>query len=586
MRASQDMLSSITDADNWLQENGSENAITVTETTDAAGGTGTTYTMSAGDTFIGTLGFDGDWDWVGITLTAGVTYTISMNAGTMADPYLWLLDSGGTAVVTDDDGGPGVNAEIVFTPSSSGTYYIAADSYYHQPGIGGSDIGTYSVTVTTGGPPPGGGDPLESITWGYTAPAVVNVYFVPGGVTFDDAYGAPQTTSTWTAAEIAQAMAAFETFEDVANVTFNVVTDPSQADFMMVESTDPNSALGYWGVGGGTVTLDGTPFSGLDGFGVFYSGDPSWSTAGLQQGGFGFITLIHEIGHGMGLAHPHDTGGTSTVMNGVTSPFGDLGDYNLNQGIYTTMTYNDGWQTAPHGASTATGYGYQGTPMAFDIAVLQSIYGANTSHNTGNNSYVLPSSNGNGTFYSAIWDAGGTDTIAHTGSAAAVIDLREAPLTYSENGGGYVSYVSGIHGGFTIANGVVIERAEGGSGGDSITGNTAANWLDGNGGNDTILGGEGNDTIIGGRGNDVLTGDEGADIFAFVLGDNTMTMTDFEPGVDDLAFVGLPGGFTVADLIPFVSQVGHDVVIAAGGQQVVFEDTLLSELSAGDVIFV
>ncbi len=133
---------------------------------------------------------------------------------------------------------------------------------------------------------------------------------------------------------------------------------------------------------------------------------------------------------------------------------------------------------------------------------------------------------------------------------------------------------------------MVIERAEGGSGGDSITGNTAANWLDGNGGNDTILGGEGNDTIIGGRGNDVLTGDEGADIFAFVMGDNTMTMTDFEPGVDDLAFVGLPGGFTVANLIPFVSQVGNDVVIAAGGQQVVFEDTLLSELSAGDVIFV
>ncbi|WP_111734160.1 pre-peptidase C-terminal domain-containing protein [Roseovarius amoyensis] len=565
---------------NWLHDNDRENSLAVTETTDAAAGIGTAYTMSAGDTFNGTLGFDGDQDWVGITLTAGVSYTIDMTAGTMADPYLWLFDSSG-GYITHNDDSAGLNSQIVFTASSTGTYYIAADSFENNGGTS-VDTGTYSVTVTVTEP----ADPLDSITWGDTAPAVINVFFVPGGVTFDDAYGAPQITSTWTAAEIAQAMEAFEAFENVADVTFNVVNDPNQADFLMVESTDPNSALGYWGVGGGSITANGTPYSGLDGWGVFYGGDASWTTAGLQQGGYAFITLIHEIGHGMGMAHPHDTGGSSTVMDGVSSAFGDFGDYDLNQGIYTTMSYNDGWQTAPHGASSSYGYGWQGTLMALDIAVMQDLYGANMSHNTGNDAYVLPSSNGAGTYYSSIWDAGGTDTIAHTGSAAAVIDLRAATLTYSDGGGGYVSYVEGIHGGFTIANGVVIERAEGGSSGDAITGNEASNWLDGNGGNDIILGGEGNDTIIGGGGNDMLTGEEGADIFAFVMGDNTMTMTDFEPGVDDLALVGLRDGFTVANLIPFISQVGDDVVIAAGGQQVVFEDTRLSELSAGDVIFV
>ena len=549
------------------------NARTITETTDASGSTATSYTMSVGDTFSGTLGFSGDTDWVGISLTAGVSYTISMNGGTVSDPYLRLYDSNGVQIAYDDDGGPGLNAQLVFTPSTSGTYYIGADNWSD------SDTGTYTVAVTEN-------SPLDSITWGYTAPAVINVYFVDGGVTFDDSYGAPQTTSTWTAAEQAQAMAAFEAFEDVANVTFNVVTNPNQADFFMVESTDPNSALGYWGVGGGTVTLNGTAYGGLDGFGVFYGGDSSWTTAGLQQGGYGFVTLIHEIGHGMGLAHPHDTGGTSTVMNGVSSPFGDFGDFDLNQGIFTTMSYNDGWQTAPHGASPSLAYGWQGTLMALDIAVLQSLYGANMSHNAGNNSYVLPSSNGAGTFYSSIWDAGGTDTIVHNGSGNAVIDLRAATLTYSEGGGGYVSHVQGIHGGFTIANGVVIERAEGGSGRDSITGNEAANWLDGNAGNDTIFGGAGNDTMLGGRGDDVLTGEDGADIFAFVMGDNSLTITDFEPGVDDLAFVGLPSGFTASNLLPFISQVGSDVMIAAGGQQVVFENTLLSELSGGDVIFV
>ena len=115
--------------------------------------------------------------------------------------------------------------------------------------------------------------------------------------------------------------------------------------------------------------------------------------------------------------------GGSTIMTGVSSDMGDLGTYNLNQGIFTTMSYNDGWQTAPHGSPPSEGYGYQSTMMALDIAVLQSKYGANTSHATGNNSYVLPGSNGTGTYYEAIWDAGGTDEITYGGSRRTYIDL-------------------------------------------------------------------------------------------------------------------------------------------------------------------
>ncbi|HCS70124.1 MAG TPA: hypothetical protein DIW51_09170, partial [Rhodospirillaceae bacterium] len=436
-------------------------------------------------------------------LTAGTQYTFTMTAGTMLDPYLWLLNSSGTAIVTNDDAS-GLNSAITYTPTASGTYYIAADSYYHQAGIPGDDPGTYTLTMTDGGtpppPPPGGGGPLDSITWGYTAPSVINVYFVPGGVSFDDPYDSPQGTSSWSTYEQQQAMLAFETFENVANVTFNVVTDPNQADFFMVESTDPDSSLGYWGVGGVDVSIDGTNYTQLDGHGVFYNGGQGWTTSGLQQGGYGFITLIHEIGHGMGLAHPHDTGGTSSVMSGVTSAFGDLGDFNLNQGIFTTMSYNDGWQTAPHGASPSNNYGWQGTPMAFDIAVLQALYGANMSTNTGNNTYTLFTANqpaGQNAFYSAIWDADGIDTIVNPGDQAAIIDLREAPLTYAANGGGYVSHVSGIHGGFTIAAGVVIENATGGGGTDTIIGNAVSNVLEGGGGNDSLNGGAGADILNG-----------------------------------------------------------------------------------------
>jgi hypothetical protein len=65
-----------------------------------------------------------------------------------------------------------------------------------------------------------------------------------------------------------------------------------------------------------------------------------------------------------------------------------------------------------------------------------------------------------------------------------------------------------------------------------------------------------------------------------------MTIIDFEPGADVLVLGNLRAGFTVADLLPFVSQDGSDVVIRAGLQEVRFADTLLSDLSGGDVLFV
>jgi len=67
-----------------------------------------------------------------------------------------------------------------------------------------------------------------------------------------------------------------------------------------------------------------------------------------------------------------------------------------------------------------------------------------------------------------------------------VISLEAATLDYSATGGGVVSYVKGIHGGFTIANGVVIENATSGKGDDWLQGNAGANRLDGGAGRDTV----------------------------------------------------------------------------------------------------
>ena len=194
----------------------------------------------------------------------------------------------------------------------------------------------------------------------------------------------------------------------------------------------------------------------------------------------------------MGLAHPHDGGGEAdrTKFPGVSSP-SSTGTNGLNQGIWTTMTYNSGWKSQP---ATSYSYGWEGSLMAFDIAALQKLYGANMNTATGNNTYKLPDTLGSGTYWSSIWDAGGSDTISNEGSVlASTINLNAAPLI-GVNAGGYVSYAPGVPGGFTIANGVVIEIAIGGLGNDVLVGNAADNTLDGGPGADRMNGGMGNDS--------------------------------------------------------------------------------------------
>jgi serralysin len=235
-------------------------------------------------------------------------------------------------------------------------------------------------------------------------------------------------------------------------------------------------------------------------------------TDSFDMGGYDFITLLHEIGHGLGLAHPHDDGGNSSIYSGVSSS-GDMGDNNLNQGIFTTMSYIDG-NPANFSSHSDVGYGYQATPMAFDIAAIQELYGANNSHNTGSNTYTLPTVNAqnSNTYWSCIWDAGGTDTISNSGSSiACTINLNAAPLT-GANAGGYISSNSAINGGFTIANGVTIENATGGSGNDTLTGNSGNNTLDGGSGNDTMVGGTGNDTYVVDSTSDTVTESSGQGI--------------------------------------------------------------------------
>ncbi len=62
-----------------------------------------------------------------VHLKAGVRYTINLTS--KYDNYLYLENSQGRLITSDDDGGAGANARIIYTPTASGIYQIVTTSY-------------------------------------------------------------------------------------------------------------------------------------------------------------------------------------------------------------------------------------------------------------------------------------------------------------------------------------------------------------------------------------------------------------------------------------------------------------------------
>ena len=369
-------------------------------------------------------------------------------------------------------------------------------------------MGTAIVSET--GVPDTGNVLIDSLVWGSkwesTGPVKITVGYYPTVDNYNY-YGQYLGQRGLSATELAAIANTVAEFAKYINVDFVLMgADPNEvSDIQFVLSND--QSIGYLGEAAPPGEQGYDP-GGNQGFSEVwvYTNNYASRSGTLGKGGYDYITFVHEFGHAMGLAHPHDTGGTasdpSLIFPGVTSPFGSYGDGSLNQGIFTTMSYNDGWPAVV--SNGAVGYGYQAGLMALDILALQYIYGARNdagtddTNNDGNidDVYVLPTRNAVGTGYSSIYDTDGVDTISFAGTANCTIDLRAATGLAEAGGGGFVSFGKGVKGGFTIAVGVVVENATGSRGADTLIGNDSDNVLTGNAGKDRMTGGLGADTFV------------------------------------------------------------------------------------------
>ncbi len=462
-----------------------------------------------------------DVDTYTFEVVAGTVYTFELNGGAdyntdfldvpegELDSLLAIYDSAGNLVASNDDiSFPGdISSRVSFIAEETGTYYLDALAYPDQ-------TGGYSITAAE--VPLADLSPLDALDWVNADNIVPNednivyVYFGDSDQNFDQTGddGGPMVTIDWNDYEVDQVMDALEEYEKILGFQYEYTDNEEEATFRLLKTESEQYGAYFF-------PQDPAFGENNQGVGVFNVLSGGWSfdqQQSLQQGGFSFAVILHEFGHAHGVAHPHDNGGGSDILLGVVGASGtaeSYGIFDLNQGVYTVMSYNDAYDLGPNGPSPFTaagiGNGWSGTLGAFDIAVLQQRYGIINDFATGDDVYELADDNQQGAYYETIWDTAGIDEIRYTGRKSAQIDLLAATIDYSPTGGGAASIVDGIFGGYFIAGGVEIENASGGSAADVLLGNDLDNVLSGNGGDDFLMGRGGTDVLDGGRGFDTAS---------------------------------------------------------------------------------
>lgn len=339
----------------------------------------------------------------------------------------------------------------------------------------------------------------------------LNYYFynLSDGLIGIDGFG--KTLAEWTDTQKENYRTAIHSWDKVCELVLTEVYTLEEADIKLFLIDDAS----YFYLGHAW-------FPGDDNKGQVYVSLNNATDEDFTVGSYDYVTMVHELGHSFGLAHPHDNGGTSTLFPGVNGPW-NLGTNQQNQTMFTVMSYND--LNGPLTPDEIQSYGFIKGPMAYDIFTIQKIYPGTVVQNEGNTTYTLAVSNQEGTFYEAILDTGGIDTISASGSIQGVtVNINAAKMDGSVGSGGFVSKVNGIDGGYTIANGILIENIIGGLGNDVLIGNHGNNNIKGGGGHDYIDGGNGTDTIDGGAGNDIIVVRRGRKIINGGSGRNTIVL--------------------------------------------------------------
>ncbi|GGE55347.1 serralysin [Agaricicola taiwanensis] len=328
---------------------------------------------------------------------------------------------------------------------------------------------------------------LKNLKW---ADPDLTFSFPTSASAYGAGYGEGETSSNFMALNTAQqaaVRAALDAYASVADLSFTELTGASAASATLrfgVSDLPPTA----WAYGPSTHDEGGDVWLNRSN-GYYMSPD---------KGDYSSLAIMHEIGHALGLAHPHE---------GYVMPTG------RDAMEYTVMSYRS-YVGAPTTGFTNETAGYAQSPMMYDIAALQHIYGANYGTNSGDTLYTWRPSTGEmlidgigqgrpeaNRIFQTVWDGGGSDTYDFSAYGTDLkVDLRPGEWTTVST-----AQLAKLHqNGSKLAPGNIanallhdndprslIENAVGGSGDDIMIGNDADNRLTGGLGADVMDGGAG-----------------------------------------------------------------------------------------------
>lgn len=196
---------------------------------------------------------------------------------------------------------------------------------------------------------------------------------------------------------------AFDVWNATSALTLVETTDPANAVIRVGGSDVPYTA---WAYSPGTWDANGDIWFGLDKsmFSLLVS-----DTEELYLGSYEYFVALHEIGHSLGLKHPHQDDPTlDTAYDSIE---------------YTVMSYRS-YVGGPTSNYSVEEWGYPQSVMMLDLLAIQELYGADYSVLSGNTTYTFDPDTGEmmidgvsqGTpganrIFRTLWDGAGTDLI-------------------------------------------------------------------------------------------------------------------------------------------------------------------------------